>query len=211
MVTKEKWEEYVATCRKVIAEMTEDGKNELEMAVCHLLANEHPETGEKFSTPDMLTYVTKFVADTTEEIVIIKNKFAFLMQTMAMASNAEASIFVSEVWMSPQQPEKDEQSDPADHPDKSEAFMIIAVHREHGITNEIGFLEGTTGADRHITEWNSGEMSSRFNGMISDDEPSEIMREAARGAAKVMASQVGLEQICGNDALDGIPPGTLPN
>jgi hypothetical protein len=163
------------------------GNEELELSGAVLFGTEDPRDGREVDR-FRLMLLTKFYGKDEQEVTLCKENFAQSVRIAAMACNAYASLFFSEVWTAMQ--DLREPLVPAgQRQDRQEAVMLIADHRDYGsVMHMASVLRDESG--RSLAPWvtHGTGYRGRFTSLFP---PCEIGL-ADRELARVMARRFGI-------------------
>jgi len=161
--SKDQWDAFVQQHLENVRKHAIDSPSEGCMN-CTLLLSCDPQSGELWAPPRQVALLGLIEGDSPEEVNNAKSAFEICMRAIAVAGNAVAGIWSSEVWMS-----QNTSSPPVDDPDRSEAVLVVTDHHQFG-SNIFSASINQQNQDRTIGPWIPVERAKgRFLSLVPPD------------------------------------------
>jgi hypothetical protein len=162
------WQKAVEQECARIKEVAHD--RDLGFTIANLWCKVDPLTADSFKRPRPLALVGLFEGDTDDEVEASKDYFARSVMFAGVAGDSVANTISTEAWISTGVTDPDNAVRPSQDPNRTEALVVMAFHREFGgsmHTAPITRPEGVRTIGAWDTRWDASE--GRFSLMPPPD------------------------------------------
>lgn len=193
LTNKADWLEECAKTRANWVDMAQ-GEEQV-MQYLHLYCHHDPLTGDATGNGHTSIFATFFGENGDVSIEEAKDMFAHMVRIQAMAGDGYATIFLAEAWMSQGSEDAPPATPPRDDPNRTEALICIAQHRDFGSMMWVAPVVSEDG-ERVIQQWEErpGLSGGRMHNLVPPSTPAEELQVLAR--AMLHASKgAGLQEL----------------